>query len=282
MTGSRPALAAARRAVPHPVRAVARAAPILLLLAGCAPDRRPVAPLDPATREQRYRVGLAGRTARAVAVDAEVLLWAEAPAGSRLPGAEARLLLAAPDAFRLRVGSLFGTALDLAGRGDSLTAYVPSRRRGLALDAHRDSLGVGRPGGLAFRALTATWRPPEPAWGDARWADSLLRVSWVEEGDTLALAVGSHGLPSWASLRRPDGPGVRIDYEGWERGSGVAWPVRLTIHELDGAFRLSCKVSRVRFPGRPEDLRLSVAIPPDAVRLTLAELRRALERLGTL
>ena len=55
----------------------------------------------------------------------------EAGRRPRCPAPQARLLLAAPDAFRLRVDSLFGTALDLAARGDSLTAYVPPRRAGM-------------------------------------------------------------------------------------------------------------------------------------------------------
>lgn len=249
---------------------------------GCAPPQVPIAPIEPTRRAERYGVALARREAKGAAVDAQLLLWAEAPIGSRLPGAEGRLLLASPDAFRLRVASLFGTALDLGARGDSLSAYVPSRRRALMLDAIRDTLGLRQPGRLAYRALSATWRPPDDAWGRATWEDSLMRVSWLEHGDTLAIAVGSAGLPAWASLARPDGAGVRVDYPGWDLASGVAWPVRFTIEDREGAFRIAGKVERVRFPARADSLRLAVSIPPGSVRLTLAELRRTIERLGTL
>lgn len=254
----------------------------IALAAGCAPLRVPLAPIEPARRAERYGAALARREARGVAVDAQLLLWAEAPAGSRLPGAEGRLLLASPDMFRLRVASLFGTALDLGARGDSLSAYVPSRRRALMLDAIRDTLGLSRPGRLAFRALTATWRPPDDAWAQAAWEDSLMRVSWVEDGDTLAVAVGGAGLPAWATLSRPGGAAVRVAYPGWDLSGGVAWPVRFSIEDRDGAFRLACRVERVRFPARADSLRLAVAIPSGTVRLTLAELRRVIERLGTL
>jgi hypothetical protein len=252
-----------------------------LVVVGCAPHLVRVVELAPALRAERYRTALAAREARGVAVDAAVLLWAELPSASRLPGAEGRLLLAAPDAFRLRVGSLFGTALDLGAQGDSFSAYVPSRRKGLTLDARRDSLGIVKPGGLAFRALSAAWRPPESAWPSATWRDTLLWVSWLEEADTLALSVGSDGLPVSASLIRPDGGGVDVTYRAWDRSSGTAWPARVDFEERNG-FRLTCKVSRVRFAAQADRSRLMVPIPPGAERLTLAGLRRALERLGGL
>jgi hypothetical protein len=78
------------------------------------------------------------------------------------------------------------------------------------------------------------------------------------------------------------GPGLSVQYRGWDQSAGVAWPTRLVIEDRDGAFRLACKVSRVRFPTRPESLRIAVTLPPGAERLTYAELRHALERLGTL
>ena len=255
---------------------------LILAVGGCAPHLVRVAEIAPALRAERYRLALAEREARGAAVDAQLLLWAEVPAASRLPGAEGRLLLAAPDAFRLRVGSLFGTALDLGARGDSLSAYVPSRRKGLTLDASRDSLGILRPGGLAFRALSAAWRPPDSAWPAAAWRDTLLRVWWLEDADTLAVAVGSDGLPAWATLARPGGAGGQVTYRAWDRSTGTAWPALLDLEDRGGGFRLTCKVSRVRFPARPDSLRLTVPIPAGADRLTLAGLRRALERLGGL
>lgn len=255
---------------------------VLVAATGCAPRLVRLPELTAALNAERYRVALAQREARGAAVDAELLLWAEVPSASRIPGAEGRLLLAGPDAFRLRIGSLFGTALDLGARGESLSAYVPSRRKGLALDAGRDSLGILRPGGLAFRALSAAWRPPESAWPHASWRDTLLRVWWLEDGDTLAIGVGSDGLPAWATLTRPGGEGVQVKYRAWDRSTGVAWPSRFDFEDHGAGFRLTIKVARVRFPARPDSLRLAVPIPAGAERLTIAGLRRALERLGGL
>jgi hypothetical protein len=253
-----------------------------LALAGCAPRIVQVPELVPATRMARYDAALRQREAKGTAVDARVLLWAEVPAGERLPGAEGRLLLAGPDAFRLRVASLIGTAIDLGARGESLAAYVPSRRRGMTIDAPRDSLGVDRPGSLVFRAVTGAWRPPERAWEEATWRDSLLDLRWPEGDDTLALAVGSHGLPVRASLARADGATISVDYGGWDRTQGLAWPQRFTVSDDARRFRLACRVTRLRFLARADSLRIAVPIPRGTVRLTPSELRRMLERMGAM
>jgi len=253
---------------------------VLVAAAGCAPHVVRLPELAPALRAERYRAALAEREARGVAVDAELLLWAQVREGSRLPGAEGRLLLAGPDAFRLRIGSLFGTALDLGGNGDTLAAYVPPRRKGAVIDARRDSLGILDPGRLAFRAVSATWRPPERAWSSAAWRDTLLAVWWLEDADTLAIGVGSDGLPAWATLSRPGGDAVRVTYRGWDRESGTAWPQWFEFDDRQAGFRLTCKMTRVRFPDRADSLRLVVPIPAGTQRMTLADLRRALERLG--
>lgn len=280
MTASDPALDATRR-TGRPGRLLTPAAlGLVLATAGCAPHLIRVAELAPAVRAERYRAALAEREARGAAVDAQLLLWAEVPAASRLPGAEGRLLLAGPDAFRLRVGSLFGTALDLGARGDSVSAYVPSRRRGLAVDARRDSLGILHPGGLAFRALSGAWRPPDDAWARSAWRDTLMWVWWMEDADTLGVAIGSDGLPAWASLTRSGGAGVQVTYHAWDRSTGTAWPAHFEFEDRNGGFRLACKVSRVRFATAPDLARLVVPIPPGTERMTLAGLRRALERLG--
>ena len=276
---------AAPTASPHATggrgRLAAATLALAATLAGCAPHLVRLGELVPAVRADRYRTALAGREARGAGVDAQVLLWAEFPEATRLPGAEGRLLLAGPDAFRLRVGSLFGTALDLAARGDSLSAYVPSRRQGVRLDARRDSLGLRRPGDLAFRALSAAWRPPAAAWEGATWRDTLLWVWWLEDHDTLGIAIGSEGLPARASWVRPDGDGVTVSYRGWDRSPGIAWPAVFELRDLHGAFRVTGKVSHLHFADRVQATRLAVTIPDGAEPMSLAALRRALERLGS-
>jgi hypothetical protein len=251
----------------------------LAALVGCAPRlaTRPEITVD--ERAVRYRADLAERQAPDNMVDASLVVWTEL-GERRLPGVEAQLLLAAPDAFRLRVGSVFGTALDLGARGDSVVAYVPARRTATRLDAARDSLGLVRPGALGFRALAAAWDPPPPAWeAGALEQDSLWRVTWLEDGDTLRVAVGTSGLPAWASLTRPGKPSVRAAYTGWNRAHEVAWPDVVEIEEDGGRVHVQYRVSRVRFPDL-DPARLAVRIPPGAATLTLEELRDTIERMG--
>jgi len=253
-----------------------------LIAAGCAPHLVQVPELGVAAREARYRQLLAAREALGQSVDAQVVLWAKGNRAARLPSAEGRLLLAAPDAFRLRVGSIIGTALDFSVHGDSLTAYVPPRRQAVSIDAERDTLGLMRPGGLGFRGLSAMWRVPDEAWSTAVWEDSLVRVRWLEDEDTLSVAVGSSGLPAWASLTRVDQGGVRVAYRGWDRSGGAPWPNLLEVSDLKGPFSVTCKLSVLRFQSRVDPTRLRVPIPASTERLTLADLRRVLERLGAM
>ena len=249
------------------------------LLASCAPHVVRPPELVHELRVTRYRSALSEREARGVAVAAEIVLWTELSGDRRLPGVQAELYLAAPDGMRLRVESLLGTALLLGARGDSVMAYVPARRMGLRVDAAHDSIGVRDPGSLAYRVLSATWRPPDRAWEESAWRDSLLEVSWVEAGDTLVMAVGGTGLPVWVAMKRRDGPPVRAAYRGWDRTMGTAWPSHLEIDQ-EGSLHLACRVRRVQFGAQPDPRRLVVRIPEDAETLTLDQLHRAIERLG--
>jgi len=260
---------------------VARALALACVLAaGCAPHVTQLTAPDAALVPERYRAALAARTAHGAAADLALVMWAEAPPGHKLPGAEGRLLLAAPDAFRLRVASLFGTALDLGVRGESLIAIVPSRRQAVSLDARRDTLGVANPGSLAFRTLAAAWQPPAAAWEGAMTRGALLELSWLERADTLALAIDREGKPTRATFARAEGGGMRVDYQGWDGSGGVPWPARFTIVDRDRSFKVACKVSRIRFVPNADSLRLRVSIPPGFDPLTVAELRRTLERMG--
>jgi hypothetical protein len=256
-------------------------AALVAIAAGCAPHVVRVSELVPAVRETRYRDLLAARESRAAA-EAQITLWARGSDRARLASADGRLLLASPDAIRLRLGSVIGTALDLAARGDSITAYVPPRRQALRLDAQRDTLGLPRPGGFAWRAMSGAWRPPDEAWSGATWNDTLLTVRWLERDDSLAIAVGSDGLPAWAELTRAGGGGVRVRYRGWDRGAQTPWPNVIEIADLRGSLSLTVRVTQVRFTDRPDPGRLAVPIPADAASLTLASLRRALVRLGVM
>lgn len=252
------------------------------LLSACAPRPTDVADLDPGRRQTRYRVALAAREARGVGVLARLSLWVRGASVRDVPGAEARLLLSGPDAFRLRVASAFGTALDLSARGDSLSAYVPRSKVGLVVDAAGESLGVRDPGGLGYRFWSATWRPPEDAWVSAVWEDTLLKVRWLDHEDALELVIGSNGLPVSVAVTPRSGTEVHAQYLGWTAPERVFWPSLLKLERGAGDLTMTCRVHRIRFGQAPERSRLSVRLPSDAERLPWARLERALRGLEDL
>jgi hypothetical protein len=267
-------------------RTLTGAAAALALVAACAPRAMRVPPLSGGARAERYLSQLLGREQRAAMVEGAATIWPRILARCdtcpprRLPAVQADLALAWPDAFRLRVSSVFGTALDLGLAGDSTTAYAPAQRWGVALDAVRDSFGLDCPGSLAVRLVSAGWRPPQPAWVRGSWEGGLLVLRWRESADSVALAVDQAGLPAWARLWRDPRRGVVVDYERWETVEGVAWPVVLQVRELGGAFDLTCRLARVSFAAHPDRSRLAVRMPADADRLGLDRLRGLLERVG--
>jgi len=249
------------------------------LLASCAPRLATPPGLDLTRAAERFRTLLNLRREQGAAATASLVLWLEGVSERRLPGAQADLVLAAPDRVRLRVASMFGTALDLGVRGDSLLAWVPAWRTGLRVGSARESLGVGEPGSLAYRALSATWEPPGEGWAH-RALDSLATIMWAEGQDSLAMVVGSDGLPVWVSVGREGTTTVTTRYRAWDRASGVAWPSHVEIEEVAHGVRLVIKATRLRFRALADTSRLAVRMPDDAGALTLGQLRAVLGRLG--
>ena len=74
-------------------------------------------------------------------------LWLET-ATARYPGTRGTYGLGGLDTLRLRLDSSFGTALDMAGAGDSLLLWMPSQRALVRLDAGAPPLAL--PDAAAF------------------------------------------------------------------------------------------------------------------------------------
>ena len=254
-----------------------RAAAVLgiAMLAGCAP--RPSVPVD-VTRDlvrERFETRRAVRHERTAGFEAQLLVWARIGT-DKLPGVEARLLLASPERARIRVASASGTAADLVLRGDTAIAYVPSRREMVRVNTAGDSLGVREPARWLVSALTATWDPPDAAWAAAARHDSLVRVTWQEQGWVRELDIGSSGLPRAARVRSESGAPLEIRYEGWIGAGGTSWPARGTLAPGDGRWSATWRLERHRPIPAPDPSRFHLA-PQGARRVSLGEMRSMIE-----
>ena len=254
-------------------------AALALGISSCAPVLRAPQGLDVSALSARHERLRSAREERLVAARMEATAWIESKSLGRLPALQLDVALASPDRVRLRIGSLFGTALDLMVRGDSLSAYVPPRRLGFELASLEESLGVRLPGAWACRAFAATWRPSDPRWVRGG-EDSLWHAAWLEGADSLAMALDGRGLPVSVELRSRAGRQLRVGYPAWNWADGEAWPARIEIEERGGAFRASLRLDRVRFLPQPDPQWMALAIPPSAERLDWEALRGALSRWG--
>lgn len=256
----------------------------LLALAACAPRPARLVPVDAGGTREVYLSRLAARERLARMAVGEATLWPRGPAAcdtcapARLPAVQADLAMLAPESLRLRVRSAFGTAVDLALRGDSLVAYAPGLGLAVALDAVRDSFGPAGPGRLAARVLSAAWRPAPGA--PVVWRDGALEWLWREDGDSLAVAPDGDGLPARVRLWRGEGPGARVRYTRWEEREGVAWPMAWSLESGGGGPGLDGRVDRVSFAARPDPARLVVRIPEGVEPVGADGLRRLLAAAG--
>jgi hypothetical protein len=250
------------------------------VLASCAPRPQAPAEVTSGARRERYAQALDRRTHAGAMIECDATVWTTTGRTGALPGVQALLVLAAPDAFRLRVESLFGVALDLAARGDSITAYVPARRQGTAFDARRDSIGIVAPGSLAYRVWSASWQPPDAAWAAATRRESLLIVRWEEQGDSVTLEIGANGLARRVRAQRANGGEITAEYPAWMMLEGVTWPARVEFRDGAESFEVVCRINRVRFQPAINASRLAVRMPAGIRPMSWPELRRTFQHLG--
>ena len=241
-----------------------------VLLASCAPPPPPAPTVDDLAA--RYGAGRERREQCLRAMTADLVIRMDGRATGRLPGLSASLALAAPERARIRVSALFGTALDVCARGDSVLAWVPSERTALALGGAADTLGIAPPVQLFARAVGATWDPPSEAWRTAR-VDSLgLMLSWTEGADSLHLRINREGHPIAVRLSDREGV-VSVHYESWGREAGADWPGSVEVSDGTGWVRARLGVTNVRPTDTADDAWFAMRIPASAKRLDWDGLR---------
>jgi hypothetical protein len=242
---------------------------------GCAPHRIAPPALDASALEARYARALAARTEVSGGLESDLRLWFSGRRLSGWPAAHGWLVLAHPEALRLRVESLFGTALDLAARGDSVTAWVPPQQFGVALDARADSLALPPPGALGTRVFGALWEPPAEAWLRREARDSTWVLSWIEEGDSVSVSIGASGLPREARVSR-DGSAITARYRAYAFVSNCAIPSRISVGDDGGEVRVTCSLDLFRLREKGDRSRLAVRFPAGAHVMGWRELRAKL------
>jgi hypothetical protein len=230
----------------------------------------PVAEVGRDERRLRYERRLETRTHLAKALEADVTLWMRLPS-HRLPGAQGRLLVSGPDAFRLRIESLFGTALDLFARGDTVLAYAPGSRVAWTTSSAGDSIGIADPGRIACRVWSAGFDPPDEAWSGATFRDSLLELGWPEGGGEVRVAIGSDGLPREAAYVSEEAL-LRARYVTWHHERGGSWPSQIRLEEERRGVVTECRLTAFRFPAAIAKDRLVPRVGRDVRYVSRAEI----------
>jgi hypothetical protein len=250
-----------------PARRLAAATALAILAGSCAPPPASRLP-ETGTVMQRYAAARTARERRAAGVAADLLLWTSV-GGEPEPGVSGRIWLAAPDAARIVVDAAFGVAVDIAARGDTLEAWVPSRRRAFAFDT--TGLGIAlTPGATACRAFAALWQPPGRAWDDAVATREGWTLRWREHGDSLILSVTADARPRRLEWRPSRGDTLTLSYETWSALDGEPWPDRLAWTESRGAVKVRGRLLRIRSV-TPAPARMRAAIPAGAARSSWKE-----------
>lgn len=249
-------------------------------LAGCAPLAPPPPRLEGVPIEARFAARLAERNTRVAVAEGEYSVWARRPGSKDPPGVSVRVRLIAPDAFRVRVDALLGTAIDASARRDTLVLDAPIFGIAAVTDAGEDRSSRQDIGGWAWRALSATWSPPPGAWASGAPEDSTWRVSWVDAGDSLALDVAPSGLPRSAHVALAGGGGIGIRYERWATWDGVLWPARIVAADDAGRLGLTLQPSSLALKARDASARQTLRVPAHATRMSRAKLLGWIERLA--
>ncbi|MCE9627435.1 MAG: hypothetical protein K8R56_05925 [Candidatus Eisenbacteria bacterium] len=244
---------------------------LTLALGACAPP--PPGSLE--ALEVTARRGAERREQRYAVCDARGILRIDGRSTGKLPGVTLRVRVASPDRARLQASWLLGTLADVAVRSDSLIAWVPAERLGLAFGGLADTLGVREPARFLAQAMSASWVAPRDAWRSAS-LDSTggVTLAWRGSADEQwTLRVDHDGRPLEVSVAR-DGRSVGAKVSGWQGRGDDAWPARLELADGGGQLRARLEFTELRAAKRARASWFALSPPDDARTLTLPDLQR--------
>jgi hypothetical protein len=211
--------------------------------------------------------------------EARAVLRLETPSTGRLPAVELHARLASPDRARLQARWVLGTLVDAVLAGDTLRAWMPSRRLGLDLPGFGDTLGVPEPARVLRQALAASWPAPREAWRHAVADSAGASLAWSEDGRDWTMRVDRAGRPSQVTWSRA-GKGLVVRYAGWRGAGSRAWPSRIELADPAGGFRLQLALENVRPLKRASPAWFALQLPEGVRPFGFDDLRRALAARG--
>ena len=260
-----------------PLRFAGAVGACALVLASCAPP--PPGGLE--SLEVMAQRGAERRARRAATCEIQSVLRVDGRATGRLPAVTLHMRLTSPDRVRLQIRWLLGLLVDLAVRGDTLTAWMPGERLGLKIAALSDTLGVRDPALFLGRALGATWPVPREAWRRGVADSSGARLGWDERDEHWTLRVDREGRPLEVSVARGERT-VTARYSSWHGTGPAAWPARVELADGAGWVRARFELEDVRAARRPRPAWFALVLPEDARRLELDDVKRVLSTRGGL
>lgn len=244
----------------------------VLLIGACAPPAPgALESLETTARRDAERRERTYEDAEGVAV-----MRLEGRATGKLPALDVRLDLDSPERVRLQFRWLLGVLGDVVARGDTLVAWMPSERLGLAFAGLEDSLGVHQPARFLAQALTAAWVAPHEAWRAGVLDSAGVALAWRErDGDAWTMRVDRRARPVEATVTRGDHT-LTIRVSAWEGVGAHARPERITIADGDGWVHLRLDVDDLHPVRHRRAATFALALPADASTLDWNDLTRLL------
>ncbi len=241
------------------------------LLASCAPP--PPGGLE--SLEQVAERGAAHRERRLAAFELQGVLRVDGRATGRLPAVSLHARLATPDRVRLQCRWMLGLLADVSVRGDTLTAWMPGQRLGVRVPQLSDTLALRDPALFLGRALLAAWHAPHEAWQRTVLDSAGATLAWPEGDEAWTLRVDRNGRPREVRVAR-GGRAVTARYQAWRgRGAG-AWPSRIEFSDGDGWVQVRVDLDELHTTKHPKPAWYALALPNDARRLELDDVKRVL------
>ncbi len=270
--------ARARRSLPRAAVALALPAAVAaLLLASCAPP----APRGLEPLEVMARRGAERRERRLAAFELQAVVRVDGRATGRLPAVSLNARLASPDRVRLQCRWLLGLLADVAVRGDTLVAWMPAERLGIRVPDLADTLGVRDPALFLGRALTASWQAPREAWRAAVADSGGATLAWPQGDERWTLRVDRDGRPRDVTVARGERT-VTARYAAWRGAGERAWPARIDLADGAGWLKVRFDLEDMRAAKRARAAWFALALPEDARRLELDDVKRVLSSRGGL